>query len=104
MTAATTTSATAAPAAIAIQRSGRLPSTRLRPSGLADAAHAHRRHGGDHLGPGHAVDEVALAPADVLFDEPVDVGVEAGEALVEVAREPQVLDDVPVEPLARDQE
>jgi hypothetical protein len=34
----------------------------------------------------------------------VDVGVEAGEALVEVARELQVLDDVPVEPLARDQQ
>src|SRR6188508_2738017 len=102
--AAATTSATAAAAAIASQRSGRLPSTPRAPSGLAHAAHAHARHRLDHLGAGDAVDEVALASADLLLDQAVDVRLEAREAIVEVARELQVLDDVPVEPLPGNQE
>jgi len=53
---------------------------------------------------GYAVDEVACAPADLLFDEPVDVGIEAREALVEIARELQIPDDLPVEALTGDQQ
>ena len=35
----------------------------------------------------HAIDEILDAPVDHLADQPVDVGVETREALVELARE-----------------
>src|SRR6185437_12961001 len=87
----------------AITGSAMHPCDRRLPS-LLHAAHAQRRHRGDHLRAGDAVDEIALAPGDLLLDEAVNVGVEAGEALVEVARELQVLDDLTIEALAGNQQ
>src|SRR6185437_6444879 len=67
---------------------------------LLDATHAQVRHRGDHARARDAVDEVALAPVHLFLDQPVDVGVESREALVEVARELQVAHDLRVEALA----
>jgi hypothetical protein len=52
----------------------------------------------------HAIHEVIALAVHLALDEPVHVGLEAREALVEVAREAQVVDDRLVEALARDQQ
>src|ERR1043166_1091081 len=50
----------------------------------------------------HAVHEIAQLAAFLFLDETVDVGLEAGELLVEAPCELQELHDPAVEPLARD--
>jgi hypothetical protein len=52
----------------------------------------------------HAIHEVAALAVHFALDQPVHVGLEAREALVEVACEAQVVDDGLVEALARDQQ
>src|SRR5487761_2049882 len=78
--------------------------SKARSAALLDAAHAPRRHRSDYLRACDTVDEIALAAADILLDQAVDVGVEARKALVEIACELQVLDDLPVEALAGNQQ
>src|SRR5438105_11762193 len=51
-----------------------------------------------------AIHEVAKLSAIILFDKAVDIGLEAGELLVELPRELQELHDCPVEPLAGNEE
>src|SRR2546426_12036678 len=51
-----------------------------------------------------AIHEIALLADLGLFDQAMNVGVEAGEPLVEAARELEVFDDGPVEPFAGNEE
>lgn len=52
----------------------------------------------------HTVDEqVGHAILGLFLDQPVDIGFEAGEPVIEAARELQVLDDGAVEAFTRDQ-
>src|ERR1700693_1911962 len=52
----------------------------------------------------HAIDVVAKLPGVAGFHQAVDVGIESGKLLVEVARELKELDDRAVEALARNQQ
>ena len=60
--------------------------------------------GGPHHRRPHAVHVVAAVDAALVFHQAMHVGGEAGEAGVELARELQVLHDLAVEALARDQQ
>src|SRR5207237_5521093 len=80
--------------------SGAMTPTKARRSGRSLAS---RRSGASSVVT-HAIDEVVAARVAFLLDQTVHVRIEAGEGVVELAREAQEVDDLAVEALARNQQ